>query len=168
MEMEEGGVYGIKNHLDHLSVHWVLTSQVGLKVKMARYFLWSLLKTQRACGEVVESMFSFFSSPQMEVFNRAPVVQGPSWSCWSQVSTHTHTHTHTHTRTAQGDFHPEIHSFFSSGERYGCISLEDQPLCVCLYVCVCVCVCVWVSVCFKCSLITFQWHSNPFFHYDFS
>lgn len=21
MEMEEGGVYGIKNHLDHLSVH---------------------------------------------------------------------------------------------------------------------------------------------------
>lgn len=62
-------------------------------------FLWSSLKTQRARGEVVESMFSFFSSPQTEVFNRAPTVQGPSWSCWSQVSTHTHTHAHSHKAT---------------------------------------------------------------------
>lgn len=61
-----GGWWGdmgeeIKDHLDHPTVRWVFTSWVGLKVKMARYFLWSSLRSsQRARREVVEFFFFLF------------------------------------------------------------------------------------------------------------
>ncbi len=124
---------------------------------MCVWGLWPSLKTQRALREVAEFMW-FFSLCHKTAFNRASVRVRPDPICFKCP----HTHTHTHTHTAQGDFHPEIYSlFFSSGERYSYISLENH------FLCVCVCVCVWKKVrmceCFKCSLITFQWHSNPLF-----
>lgn len=50
----------IKAHLDRRGILWVVTSWVGLKVKMARYFLRSSLKTQRAHGTGCVCTYFFF------------------------------------------------------------------------------------------------------------
>lgn len=57
---ERGGLWEIKAHLDRRGILWVVTSWVGLKVKMARYFLRSSLKTQRAHGTGCVCTYFFF------------------------------------------------------------------------------------------------------------
>lgn len=57
---ERGGLWEIKAHLDRRGILWVVTSWVGLKVKMARYFLRSSLKTQRAHGMGCVCTYFFF------------------------------------------------------------------------------------------------------------
>lgn len=79
----EGGFEKWKITLISAPHSWVFTSWVGLKVKMARYFLWASLKIPRArgTGEGFKLLFFWTRNGVQE-----SSTQGPAWS---HLKTHT-------------------------------------------------------------------------------